>query len=60
VVTLVATVSGEICIQVVAAFSYAITVSGVRSGLLPVRLVYDRYGLPEYTEIALEQTVLVP
>jgi len=60
VVTLIAIVRGEICTQDVAAFSYTITVIGVRSGLLPMRLVYDRYGLPEYAEIALEQTVLVP
>jgi len=60
VVTLVATGTSEICTQDVAAFSYAITITGVRSGSVPLRVVYDRYGLPQYFEIALEQTVQVP
>ena len=60
VVTLAATGTSDICTQDVAAFSYAITVTGVRSGSVPLRLVYDRYGLPQYFEIALEQTVQVP
>jgi hypothetical protein len=60
VVTLVATVRGEICTQDVAVFSYTITVTGVRHGSVPLRVVYDRYGLPQYWEIALEQTVEVP
>lgn len=59
-VTLAARGTSDICTQVLAAFSYTITVAGVGAGSLPIRLVYDRYGLPQYLEVALEQTVTVP
>ena len=59
-VTLAARVKDKICLQVVAAFSYVLTVTSVRSGPVPVRLVYDRYGVPKYLEVAAEQTVVVP
>ena len=59
-VTLRARGTSEICTQVLAAFSYAITVVGVRGGLVPIRLLYDRYGMPQYVEVAFEQTVTVP
>jgi hypothetical protein len=59
-VTLAARGKGEACLQVVAAFSYVLTVTSVPSGPVPVRLVYDRYGVPQYLEVAAEQTVQVP
>jgi hypothetical protein len=60
VITLEAAGTSEICTQDVARFSYVITVSGVPSGPCPLRVIHDRYGLPQYFETALEQTVLVP
>lgn len=59
-VTLRAREASALCIQVLAAFSYTITVVGVRRGLVPIRLLHDRYGMPQYVEVALEQTVTVP
>ncbi len=60
VIMLVAVGTSEICNQVIARFSYVIIVTGVSSGPCPIRVVYDRYGLPQYYETALEQTVQVP
>lgn len=59
-VTLRARETSEICTQVLAAFSYTITVVGVGAGSVPIRLLYDRYGMPQYVEVALEQTATVP
>ncbi len=55
IVTVIANRREGICIQVLAAFSYSITVTGVSPALHALRLVYDRRGPPTFVETALEQ-----
>jgi len=57
VVTVAATRREGMCLQVLAAFSYTVTVSGVTPATRALRLVYDRRGPPTYVETALEQSL---
>jgi len=54
VVTVVASRLDGFCIQVLAAFAYTVTVTGVGPTLNALRLIYDRHGPPTFVETVLE------
>jgi hypothetical protein len=59
-VILTATRRPGFCQQLETGFAYALAVSRVPSGQVPVRLIYARYGFPSYRELVLDSTVAVP
>lgn len=60
VTTLVATRRQQFCQQVLTAFSYTLTVTGVLPGAYQLQLIYDRRGFPTYRKTVLTQAVEVP
>jgi hypothetical protein len=57
VVRLRATRQNRPCPQELARFDYTLIITGLKSGIQPLRLVYDRVGPPTFVEIAFDGAV---
>jgi hypothetical protein len=57
VVRLRATRQNRPCHQELARFNYTLTITGLKPGVQPLRLVYDRVGPPTFVEVAFEGAV---
>jgi hypothetical protein len=45
------------CPQELARFAYTVTITGLKRGVQPLRIVYDRKGPPTFVEVAFEGAV---
>ena len=49
-----------VCVQEVAIYAYTVTATGVRSGTVPLRMVFRYDGQPDPPEVVPEHNVTVP
>jgi len=57
VVRLHATRQNRPCPQELARFDYRLIITGLKAGVQPLRLVYDRVGPPTFVEVAFDGAV---